>query len=154
MSHLPEAKDDFVSANYYRYKASNEALQKNNFPDAYEHAMEWAENVMKAILLKNSLFIDKPEREGGDRHHSCEKLWTKIKSNNLIDESDIKSLNGLLPKLFKVNISSQSEHMDCASSQVPNFRYRDMDVFVNQTNAEEKVNLMNSAFEVLQKYLE
>jgi len=153
MSSLPEAKDDFVSASYYHLKTSNEALQKKMFPDAYQHAMEWAENTMKAILIKNNLFVDQPESKGGDRHHSCEKLWVKIKLHNLFDAGDLKHLNILLPQLFIVNISSGTEHMDCASAQVPKLRYRDVARFVKQTDAEEKVKLMNNAFMVLVKYL-
>jgi len=79
--------------------------------------MEFAENVMKATLVKNDLYVDKPKWQGGDRHHSCDDLWDKIKQNNLLSHIDVEMLDTLLPRLFQIDISSHNEHMDCESAR-------------------------------------
>lgn len=153
MSHLPEAQDDFIRATQYNFRTANKEFQDGNDSVAYRYAMEFVENALKVILVNNCLYIDRPKWQGGDRHHSSEDLWNKIKQNNLINPSDEKRLNIILPGLFKVDISSQSEHIDCASEQTPGFRYKDMDDFVNHNNAKDKIDLMNQAMNILQKYL-
>ncbi len=148
MSHLPEASDDYLAGTRFNHRSANRALNNRDYAGAYRHSMECVENALKRILEKNRWY------RRSDRHHQSEMLWDKIQENNLISTTDQQILNSILPDLFKVDIVSQTEHTDCASAQIGDFRYRDMDDFIDFHDAKRKVDLINQAMNILDKYLE
>ncbi|MBM3292303.1 hypothetical protein FJY84_06455 [Candidatus Bathyarchaeota archaeon] len=70
--------------------------------------MEFSENALKSILLKNGRYIDLPKRQGGDWHHSSEDLWSKIKQIKMITLDDQHELDQLISGLLKVDISAKT----------------------------------------------
>lgn len=118
---------------------------------AYERAIYSGECALKSVLVKNGLFT------ADDYTHNQEIILRKIARNNLLNESILSKLRGIITDidgiygLSRVDLSVGMSHQDCihvAQTRYPTDDYTSYDM-LKSGNAEEKIILAEKLLEIL-----
>ena len=147
---LPEAKDSYAKAARYHLMEANKNFSNKSYGVAFRASQEYAENVIKATLEKKKLLTPK------DKKHRCWDYWERIKISGIMSASEITTLDIMLRDLLSVNVSSQTNHVDCAPTgnlQTGRMRYLDADEYVTENDAKIKVDLANQTWMIFSNYI-
>ena len=156
MSILPEAKENFREATYSNLETSKKALNAGIDNIAFRRAIECGENVLKAVLQKDGKFIPAPPRQNGDWIHEGWVLFQKVKREKILPPQLNLAVENLVLDLFDLDVSSQSEHVDCASTgsnKLGIMRYLDDRKFIEREDAQEKIRIAEELVNILQPFV-
>lgn len=156
MSKLPEAKENFNEATYSNLETSKKALNAGIDNVAFRRAIECGENVLKAVLQKAGKFKPAPPRQKGDWIHEGWTLFQKVKREKILPLKLNLTVENLVYDLFDLDVSSKSEHVDCAptgSNKLGRMRYLDDRKFIGRDDAQEKISVAEELVDILQPFI-
>ena len=158
MSSLQEAKENFKEATHSHLTSAQKALDTEGLQHkAFEEAWYCGECAFKAVLDKAGKYIDAPRHRGGDKHHEWHRHYQKIKDEGLLPSNLTNMiLDSLVENLYAINVSSDTEHVDCAPtgrSLIGDLRYIASERFIDRTDANEKVRSAKRLVEILEPYM-
>ena len=142
-------------------KVAEENLNIDQYLVAFQYAIISAEVALKAVLVKNGLFVDKG-LPLGDKHHKIPDHFKKIKNRNCLSEETIEKLATVIGDenrggLGYIRIVTPSGYyMDCTSGQQVLLRYIYKEAspydMIKEDDAKEKVKEAKHLINILSSF--